>query len=234
MSRKRRAVTGGKPTLYVSEILRWADEFHERAGHWPTRDSGRITGGLGLTWIAVDNALRVGLRGLPKGDSLAKLLARHRGHRHRLLTPRLTANGILAWADAHRRRTGAWPTRSSGPVAEASGETWSGIDRALHTATRGLRFPTSLAALLAKRRGRMSQADRPPLTEEQILAWAQAYRVLYGAWPSKHSGAVGNRGETWARLDNALRLGLRGLPGGSSLSLFLKAHARRPPSGAQA
>jgi hypothetical protein len=231
MPRKRRTRTGGKPPLEVSQILRWADEFHERAGRWPTRDSGRIVGGLGLTWRAVDTALAQGHRGLPKGGSLALLLAQHRGHRHRLLTPPLRANRILAWADAHRRNTGAWPTRYSGPVADAPGETWSGIDRALHTGTRGLRFRTSLAALLAKRRGRPSQAGQPPLAEAQIRAWAEAYRVLYGAWPSKHSGAVGNRGETWARLDGALRLGLRGLPGGSSLSRLLRGSGRRRPVG---
>ena len=51
--------------LYVSDILRWADAFYVRMGRWPRRDDGKIEGMLGLTWCAVDQALRKGLRGLP-------------------------------------------------------------------------------------------------------------------------------------------------------------------------
>jgi hypothetical protein len=29
---------------------------------------------------------------------------------------------ILAWADAHHARTGKWPTRNSGPIREAQGD----------------------------------------------------------------------------------------------------------------
>jgi hypothetical protein len=221
MPRKRRTVWG-KPPVSVEEVLRWADEYRRRAGCWPTNKSGRITSGPGLTWNAVDQALAKGYRGLPGGASLATLLAERRGHRHRLLTAPLKVNDILRWADGHRRRTGVWPTRSSGRVADAPGETWSGVDRALQTGTRGLRFQTSLAAVLSKRRGRPRQAERPPLTVERIRAWAEAYRVLYGGWPTKDAGPVGNTGENWLAIDNALRHGLRGLPGGSSLSQLLQ------------
>src|SRR6266852_335482 len=99
-----------KPPLSYDQILAWADDFHQYRGRWPTAKIGRIVGGLGLTWLAVDMALSKGHRGLPGGSSLAKLLAERSGHRHHFMTPRLSRKGILAWADAHRLRTGAWPT----------------------------------------------------------------------------------------------------------------------------
>jgi hypothetical protein len=215
-----------KPPLSVAKVLAWADQFRARHGRWPTQDDGLVPGELTQTWAAVDTALRVGLRGLPGGSSLSRLPAQRRGHRHRLLTPRLTANQVLHWADAHRRRTGDWPHRHSGPVAEAPAENWAAIDAALHVGSRGLRGGTSLAGLLAKRRGRPRQVDRPPLTAEQILAWAEAQHTLFGAWPSKGTGAIGTTGETWLGVDTALRVGLRGLPGGSSLSRLLREHGK--------
>jgi hypothetical protein len=40
--------------------------------------AGQVAGAPGETWRALDVALRQGLRGLPGGDSLARLLRRHR------------------------------------------------------------------------------------------------------------------------------------------------------------
>jgi hypothetical protein len=37
----------------------------------------------------------------------------------------------LAKYASHYRRTGVWPQAKSGPVGEAPGETWDGIDMAL-------------------------------------------------------------------------------------------------------
>ena len=56
----------------------------------------------------------------------------------------------LAWADAHRARTGSQPHDRSGPVADAPGETWGNIDRALRHGRRGLPGGTSLSWLLAQ------------------------------------------------------------------------------------
>src|SRR5947208_8601967 len=63
---------------------------------------------------------------------------------------------------------------------------------------------------------------RPPLSVEQILAWADAHRARTGGWPAVNSGAVrGARGERWRALNQALREGYRGLPGGDSLARLL-------------
>src|SRR5580698_8766201 len=97
--KKKPPFFGRKPPLTLDMILAWADDYHERIGCWPNRNSRQIAGALGLTWCAVDSALHAGTRGLNKGGSLAKLLAERRGHRHHFMTPRLSIRVIVAWAD---------------------------------------------------------------------------------------------------------------------------------------
>jgi hypothetical protein len=226
MPTKRKAPVAGKPPLSVEQILGWADEFHRLSGRWPNRRSGPIPGTLGETWKAVDGALFHGHRQLPRGGSLTQLLARHRGYRHRNYLDRVKVSDILTWADAHKQRTGCWPDKNSGVVADAPGETWNALDLALQRGKRGLRGGTTLAELLCRRRGRMTRKVRPDLRVEQILAWAEAHHTLFGVWPTMSSGPVGSTGETWLAIDKALRRGTRGLPGGSSLFLLLKEHGK--------
>jgi hypothetical protein len=60
------------------------------------------------------------------------------------------------------------------------------------------------------------------------MAWAQEYLRQTGSWPGRDSGPVaGAEGETWSGIDMALRYGLRGLPGGSSLARLAKRSARQ-------
>jgi hypothetical protein len=68
-----------KPPLTLAQILRWADLHRRHAGDWPTPRSGPIPAAPGLTWAAVDKALRRGGRGLPGRGSLARVLRRERG-----------------------------------------------------------------------------------------------------------------------------------------------------------
>ncbi len=222
MRKRRRPKVLAKPPLTVAMVLAWADDFHDRIGRWPVRTSGRIVGGLGLTWSAIDGALWQGNRGFPKGGSLAKLLAEHRGYRHARNVPRLRVNDILRWADAHYERTGEYPGRHSGRVLEAPGESWNAVDRALARKTRGLRGGYTLADLLARRRGRRNKSKSPHLTVGQILRWADAWHELFGVWPTTGSGPVGNTGETWRSIDKGLRNGTRGLRKGTSLYRLLK------------
>src|SRR5260370_41001320 len=76
------------PRLSDAQILRWADEHFRRTGRWPTADSGPIHGVPGATWRNVRNALALGLRRLPGGSSLARLLTEHgRKHHQRACPP---------------------------------------------------------------------------------------------------------------------------------------------------
>jgi hypothetical protein len=184
----------------------------------------------------VDWALREGLRGLPGGSSLYRLLARARGVPKRTTRPPLTEAQVLAWADAFHGRWDHWPHRASGPVPDAPGETWRNVDAALREGLRGLAGGSSLAQLLQARRGVLPRPNRQPLTEAQVLAWASAFHARTGAWPVQGSGPILEApGETWRKVDWALREGLRGLPGGSSLYRLLARargvanRATRPP-----
>jgi hypothetical protein len=139
-----------QPRLTPDLILAWADAHRQRTGRWPRVRSGPIPEAPGETWFRVDTALARGNRGLPGGSSLTKLLVKHRGARHPKYPPPLTRKQIVAWARAHHERTGEWPTPESGPVVDAPGETWKGIEMALVEGTRQLRGTSSLHRLLRR------------------------------------------------------------------------------------
>jgi hypothetical protein len=214
-----------RPVIHIAEILAWADAFYERTGRWPTRDDGPIAGQIDLTWCGVDQALQKGHRGLRPGSSLAKLLLKHRGRRHHGLLPSYTLARILAWADAHHRRTGKWPTCDDGPIVDAPGETWLAVDKALRDGNRGLPGGSSLAQLLAKKRGVRNLGRLLPFTVDQILAWADAHHARTGSWPTRESGPIPEApGETWKIVNEALIQGWRGLPCCGSLAQLLAKH----------
>jgi hypothetical protein len=216
------------PDLSEKQILAWAQSHFERTGQWPQVKCGPVLDAPRETWLAVDSALREGLRGLRGGSSLWQLLTEQKGARNKARAPRLTLKQILAWADAHHRRTGGWPMNASGPIAQAPGETWGAVDSALRYGGRGLAGGSSLLLLLATRRGVRNAKRPPPLTPQQILAWASVHRKRTGKRPSQKSGPVAEApGETWSGINGALKQGCRGLPGGDSLPRLLQRHAAR-------
>ena len=216
---------GNQRELTCAMILRWADIHKEETENWPNACSGKVHHVRGETWRRVDSALRDGLRGLPGGSSLAQLLADRRGVRNCAAVPALTAEQILEWADAHHSRTGEWPRIHSGPIPEAPGETWTKMQTALREGGRGLPGGSTLARLLAERRGAANDMIRPAITTEQILAWAEAHRGRAGSWPTRRPGPIPEApGENWCKVDTALQKGYRGLPGGLSLFCLLRAH----------
>lgn len=194
-----------KTALTEAMILAWAHEEHAATGRWPTSETGAVRGCDGETWMAVNLALHRGYRGLAGGSSLSKLLGRTK--------PDLTEALVLAWAVEHHAAFGKWPTQTSGAVRGHDGETWSGIQDALYHGHRGLPGGTTLSQLLGRRQ---------PLAEALILEWVREEHAATGAWPKQKTGAVrGHDGETWDGIDQALRNGARGLPGGSSLAKLL-------------
>lgn len=207
--------------------MAWADAHHGRMGVWPRKETGRIADAPSETWMGVEMALSKGRRGLPGGSSLVRVLAEHRGLRNKGALPPLSQEVILSWADAHFARTGRWPVVMSGPIHGIQGETWQRVEESLARGYRGLPPGSSLARLLTEYRGVRNVNAPPRLTPELILAWADAHHARTGRWPLKESGPIGGApGETWMAVENGFRKGTRGLPGGSSLSRFLKQHGR--------
>lgn len=211
------------PDLTGSQVLAWADDHHRRHGEWPKYQDGAVAAATGETWAAIDTALFKGARGFPGDDSLAKLLARARGVRNKSDLPPLIVPQIVSWAVAHRERTGGWPRAKEGAIADAPGETWSGVNAALHAGMRGLPGGDSLYRLLARKCGARNPADLPVLTLAIVRRWVLAHHKATGEWPKYTSGPVaGAAGETWNAVDNALRKGRRGLPGGLSVAVVVE------------
>ena len=72
---------------------------------------------------------------------------------------------------------------------------------------------------------------KPRLTVAQILDWADEFHREKGRWPHHFDGHIRRAGDdTWARVNDALAQGNRGLPGGSSLAkvLFIHRGVRSP------
>jgi hypothetical protein len=135
--------------LTATLILAWADAHCARTRCWPRiLDGDAVSLPPGESWRALDIALRKGLRGLPGGDSLPRLLRSARGVR-----PPLTESMILRWADEHHARMGRWPTPSAGPVPGVPDQTWAAVHMALVQGSRGLPGGDSLSRLL-RRHGR--------------------------------------------------------------------------------
>lgn len=210
------------PPFTIREILEWADAHHRRTDLWPFGSSGPIADAPGESWKAVDSALRIGRRGLPGGSSLARLLAQKRGARNMLDPGPLITAQIVKWAEAHHRRTGEWPSITSGLIPEAPGETWEIVNRSLRDGRRGLPGGSSLAQLLMGELGIRSRGTAPPLSVQQILAWADEHHQRTGEWPMQSSGEIpDSQGETWSTVARALAGGIRGLPQGLTLGKLL-------------
>jgi hypothetical protein len=210
--------------LSIAQVLAWADEHHARTGGWPSTSSGPVSVAAAETWRGIDQSLRQGLRGLPPGETLRRLLRRARGAGDRRLRPSLSETQIVAWARCHFERTGRWPNSRSGPIPEAPGESWGGINTALGEGYRGLPGGNTLPRLLARQCG-AQRCEPPPLTVEQVLRWADLHHERHHSWPRAESGSVlGTQGESWADIDRALRFGSRGLPRTRSLAWFLSRH----------
>src|SRR5262245_28263656 len=219
MSRKRRGRPPYKPLLTIAQILAWADRHYRQFGTWPYASAGRIVGARNESWAGVAYALSRGKRGLKKGTPLARLLRRERGVICRRAA--LTEATILQWAEAHRRRSGTWPSPYGGTIPDAPGETWPAINAALKMGVGGLSRGSSLDKLLAKH----GIQRKRRFTPEQVLEWADAFFAVRRHWPYLNSGSVADApGVTWRSVDRALREGTRGFKGNSSLSAFLNHH----------
>ena len=137
---------------------------------------------------------------------------------------KLTREIIFLWAEMHFERTGEWPQRNSGPVADCPGDWWNLIDTALVKGHRGLPGGESLAELINESRTVLQRANVMELTEEQVLSWADDWHARTGAWPDRKSTEVAatNTNMTWATINAALLYGSHGLTGGTDLRTLIK------------
>ncbi len=217
--------------LSQARVLAWADAYHRRTGDWPTPHAGPIPEAPdpGETWARVANAMFRSLRGLKRGQTLGRLLAKDRGVLRGILKPRLSESQIIAWAERYARRHGRFPRVSREPVEGSRVDTWKSINSALTKGHRGLPGGTTLGRLLTGWTAAWGRdvGQTRMLSHDEIILWARAYYRRHDEWPGPYSGKVDDApGETWHGIDRALREGRRGLRRGSSLRRLLAAHHR--------
>jgi hypothetical protein len=92
----------------------------------------------------------------------------------------------LMWADRHFQRTGMWPTRRSGAVIDAPGETWRAIDLALNRGNRGLPSGRSLPQLFAEHISCAGQNRGSCLESIIVVQRAAPWRVV-SKWQVRHA-----------------------------------------------
>jgi hypothetical protein len=204
-----------KPKLYISTILKWADEHHARTGNWPNTNSGEIPDEPGETWRKINHEMTRGLRGINPPTTLTKLLEQQRGMRPSRRGT-LTFVQILRWADEHRARTGQWPDpKSRSEIPGAPHETWLHVNSAMLHGSRGLPQKTSLPMLLFTYRGRPHIRMLPAYDLDTIESWVSSYREQYNKWPGVSTGGVVDEApeESWRSIDAAFKAGGRGLEG---------------------
>lgn len=106
------------------------------------------------------------------------------------------------------------------------------MDQALRSGSRNLPGGSSLSLLLNEERGVPFPNQRDDLDESHILMWADAHFQRTGQWPRVASGAIPEApGETWEKVSSALRFGMRGLPGKTTLAKLLKEKREVRPRG---
>ena len=164
----------GTARLSEDQILGWADAWQPRgAGQTAIRASSPAAGGI--TWAPWRDVTRGNLWS-PRRLAARATVVGPRSVRRTPRVPHLTVEQILAWADEHYRWTRTWPKVLSGSIFGAAHESWSKVDQALRVGVRGLPGGSSLAGLLAERRGIRNPKAAPQLSETQVLAWADSFR----------------------------------------------------------
>jgi hypothetical protein len=120
-----------RPKLTEEMIKRWVMEWKTETDSWPTETCGEIPGSGGETWSAINQSLRGGYRGLPRGSSLGKFIAEHFHTRNQTNLPQLTVELIKRWISEWKIRTGKWPSIVAGEIPGTGGERWSTVNEAL-------------------------------------------------------------------------------------------------------
>jgi hypothetical protein len=211
-------------------ILEACDKYNTITGKWPIAITKDLVPGLpNETWKSIESALRYGYRGLLGKCSLAKLLHKN-GRKLNKREQSLDENYILTACDKYYKKNGMWPTqRTKDPVPGLSGESWKNIQQALRSGLRGLPGNSSLAQLLDEGGRRVNHLAQPPLTKDIIINACNEYYNLTNKWPTQitKDPVPGLPNNTWRSVDACLRVGSRGLLGGTSLSKLLKKYGKK-------
>lgn len=210
--------------LYEKQIVSWIKDYiNENNGKYPNKDSGQIEGTT-ETWSGINNALMTGSRGMIGKSSLAKFMESHFvDYRNQKNLPNLSIPEILKWGDIFFDLHGRYPRQNDGQISGTS-ETWKIIDHALRAGKRGLTKGYSLSKLFQEKRGCRNKKNLPTISEDTLIRWIKEYKKNHSnKYPTcKNKNYIKGTDEKWVNIDSALRIGLRGFPGCSSLTKFIE------------
>lgn len=230
----RKAIQSASSHLEETQIIDWAKQHIAAYGKKPGKHTGIVEFAegehKGVTWAAIDIALKKGMRGLPGKSCLVKLIKEKLGIRSYHNPPALPTQLIIDWITSFINKHDRKPNKLDGPIefaeGEYLGETWSSIDMALWRGGRGQPGKSSLASLIQENFGIKNHLDLPVLSAKLILDWVKQYIDVHGKKPHRTSGVIEpvseeHKGITWTIVNTALEVGTRGLPGGSSLAKLI-------------
>lgn len=230
----RKAIQSAASQLDETQIIDWVKKHIEQYGKKPGKHTGTVEFAegehKGITWAAIDIALKKGLRDLPGKSCLVKLIKEKLGIRSYHNPPALPTQLIIDWITLFINKYERKPNMSDGNIEFAEGEyareTWSGVNAALWRGGRGQPGKSSLASLIQENFGIKNIQDLPALSATLILDWIKQYIDVHGKKPNRTSGIIEPvseeyKGITWTIINTALEVGTRGLPGGSSLAKLI-------------
>ena len=208
--------------LTLEEVHAEMAAFYRRHGTFPSRSSGRCET-LPLTYHQLNTYLYRGKRGLPGRSSVAleaKVVAEKLGIEVIDTHSPLTIGQIHQEIRHYRKTRGQFPTRASGYIPGLR-TTWKALDHALLGGNRELSKSslTKEIVVVAEQLGqKVRKLCKPALRLSQVHEAIVAHRRRTGRFPTVDSGRSPELDADWRSVNMALSQGLRGLPGGSSLS----------------
>ncbi len=230
----RKAIQSASSPLSKQLIIGWIQQHIVKYDKKPGKHTGvnEFADGehKGITWAAIDIALRKGLRTLPGGSCLVKI-NEELGHRSFHKPPPFSKQQVLDWIIKYKEKNDKYPTQTDGIIefaeGEYEGETWSSVDSALRKERRGFSGGSSLATLVTEEFNIKNHMKLPNLTTTLIIEWATQYFSIHDKKPTRYSGIIEfvskeYEGITWAIVNKALEHGVRGFPGGSSLAKLIQ------------
>jgi superfamily II DNA or RNA helicase len=220
-SLKQLRIEAGLGVLSEAMIIKAQKAFFADHGRWPNEKSGGASRyfGFQIKWKAVYKALTNGSRGLPGGSSLKKLRIEAGLETEAVL---LSKAMIIEAQKAFFADHGRYPGQKDGDGSRYFGFQikWPAVEQALKQGCRGLAGGSSLKKLRI-------EAGLGVLSKAMIIEAQKAFFADHGRYPGQKDGD-GSRyfgfQITWTAINAALSVGLRGLPGGSSLVKLRKSH----------
>ncbi|MDC0274489.1 hypothetical protein OAK91_07135, partial [Planctomycetaceae bacterium] len=224
-----------KRSLNLDWIQEQAIHYYYMTGKWPTNTSGEIFD-TGENWMNIQIALQTGDHGLKGGQSLEQLLYEfsttlNDTDKAKIPKKDLALGFIYSKIYEYRNLTGKWP-KSNAPVDSDQNLRWGRLYYQLKIGFEGLPRGINLNALIdAIKIDKHDKFTPHKLTKAWIKKQSQIFYSVNHEFPNPRKTGylryIGRTNLSWESIDLALKFGLRGLNGGSSLvSLFVTKYSK--------